>query len=432
MNGFYVPGSVSSSYVANKRNEEGSLAYEAAETQVGIEKQAALQQLEKNYSSTIENAYASYLAANRGIEGSQMGQGYKELYKQLYQNQLASNIANANIQLNEQRVSLAEQEAAAKQNIENQFRTEVGYLDRVQQSFADYFEYAKGLTKSTDSNAYYLNEEQMKQNIDTMYDVLNEIDPVDYLDAEGNMGMRYADFVKSQLKTTEADQAWYEWWISGGLNEFMNAPKSVKQWTPGEEVYDVVEVGEKRNEDTGELEGYSYNTIDELYDMLGKQGIKYSTKDIVDTTTDKAAWGKQITQTDFDGIKSTGETGEYIDKLIADANAGKIKVGQFVQFNFGDVNTKRDYIYVYIGDGKFARTDMPGDLSNFRNVQGTLDKFYVPDGYEIKKQLQGGTIKTTETVRINKDYSYKPKEDTSSENRLNFISILAEEQNKKK
>ena len=41
MNGFYVPGSISGSYVSNKRDENGSLVYESAASNVGMQAQAA-------------------------------------------------------------------------------------------------------------------------------------------------------------------------------------------------------------------------------------------------------------------------------------------------------------------------------------------------------------------------------------------------------
>lgn len=242
MNGFYVPDSVSSSYVANKRNEEGSLLYEQASSQVGIQKQAAIQQLEKNYASTIENAYASYLAANRGVQGSNMGQGYKELYNQLQKQQLAENIASAGSQFVQQAQSIEGQEAAAQQQIQQQFQQEVAYFDRVQKSFADYLTYVKSLTNAEGEG--YLDPYENKQTIDSMYNVLYEAEPLGsfdeagnqlgYFDESGKAGLRYEDWVRSQLKDTTEDTAFRQWMFSGGLNEFLAAPKSTKQWQTGE------------------------------------------------------------------------------------------------------------------------------------------------------------------------------------------------------
>lgn len=242
MSGFYVPGSVSSSYVANKRTDEGSLQYESATNQVGIQKQAAIQQLEKNYAQTVENAYASYLAANRGVQGSQMGQGYKELYKQLQLEQLQQNMLSAASTFSQNKQSIAEQEAEAQEQIQTQFQQEVAYFDRVQQSFANYFEYAKSLT-DTEGNSYF-DPYELNQSVDSMYNILASAQPIGSYDANGNyigyadedgrIGMTYSEWIANQIGTSEEDQAWYQWFLSGGLNEFMNAPKSTKQWKTGE------------------------------------------------------------------------------------------------------------------------------------------------------------------------------------------------------
>ena len=242
MNGFYVPGSVSSSYVANKRNEEDALIYETAASQVGIQKQAAIQQLEKDYAQTIENAYASYLAANRGLQGSQMGQGYKELYKQIQQQQLQENLAMTASEFNKQAVNIEQQEAQAQQQISAAFQKEVSYFDRLQQSMSDYFEYAKTLTDA-DGNSYF-DPYELNESVDSMYDILSKAQPVGSYDTEGNyigysdesgkMGMTYSQWIASQIGTSEEDTAWYQWFLGGGLNEFLNAPKKTRQWKEGE------------------------------------------------------------------------------------------------------------------------------------------------------------------------------------------------------
>lgn len=242
MNGFYVPGSVSGSYVANKRDEEGTLLYEGAANEIGIQKQAAIQQLEKNYAATVENAYASYLAANRGVQGSQMGQGYKELYKQIQQQQLQQNIASTTSEFNKQVMNVEAQEESAKQQIQERFQQEVSYFDRLQQSLGNYFEYVKTLTDA-DGNGYF-DPYELNQSVDSMYDILGTAQPIGQYDGEGNYigysdqdgkaGMTYSEWIANQMGTSDEDQAWYQWMISGGFNEFMNAPKSTRQWQPGE------------------------------------------------------------------------------------------------------------------------------------------------------------------------------------------------------
>lgn len=305
MNGFYVPGSVSSSYVANKRDEDGTLLYEGAANEIGIQKQAAIQQLEKNYAATVENAYASYLAANRGVQGSQMGQGYKELYKQIQQQQLQQNIASTASEFNKQVVNIEAQEESAKQQIQERFQQEVSYFDRLQQSLGNYFEYVKSLT-DTDGNGYF-DPYELNQSVDSMYDILGTAQPIGQYDAEGNYtgysdqdgkaGMTYSEWIANQMGTSEEDQAWYQWMISGGFNEFMNAPKSTRQWQPGE----LKAIREEEIALKEDLENYN---------KLGGKATDRVNKYIKDNP-DQA---DEIYANRFDGVWNT------IDKEIAGAN----------------------------------------------------------------------------------------------------------------
>ena len=225
MRGFYVPNSISSSYVANKRNEQGSLAYEALATKVGIEKQAALQDLSKQYASAIENAYASYLASQRSIAGSAMGQGYKEAYKAAQQQALIENIANTNMSAAQYRQELQASEEDAQQAIQEQFKAETANLDRVAKSASEYLDYLKTLT-GQDGVSTYLTPEQSEQTIDQLYDVVFAAQPQGYLDAEGNKGLTYLQWVNNNLKDTEADNAWAQWLFGlGGYQDFINATK---------------------------------------------------------------------------------------------------------------------------------------------------------------------------------------------------------------
>lgn len=305
MNGFYVPGSVSGSYVANKRDEEGTLLYEGAANEIGIQKQAAIQQLEKNYAATVENAYASYLAANRGVQGSQMGQGYKELYKQIQQQQLQQNIASTTSEFNKQVMNVEAQEESAKQQIQERFQQEVSYFDRLQQSLGNYFEYVKTLTDA-DGNGYF-DPYELNQSVDSMYDILGTAQPIGQYDGEGNYigysdqdgkaGMTYSEWIANQMGTSDEDQAWYQWMISGGFNEFMNAPKSTRQWQPGE----LKAIREEEIALKEDLENYN---------KLGGEATDRVNKYIKDNP-DKA---DEIYANRFDGVWST------IDKEIAGVN----------------------------------------------------------------------------------------------------------------
>ena len=80
-----------------------------AASEIGLNKQAAIQTLNKQYSTTINNAYTNYLAANRGVQGSNMGQGYKEAYIQKSQENLVANVAESNLNAAKVRADLAGQ-----------------------------------------------------------------------------------------------------------------------------------------------------------------------------------------------------------------------------------------------------------------------------------------------------------------------------------
>lgn len=232
MSGFYVPGTVSQSFVSNKRDEAGVPIYEGQLNQIGLQKQAAMQQLNEDYSQTIDNAYSAYLNANRGINASNMGQGYKEAYKQLQEQQMMNNVANASINLEEQRANLNAQELNAAQQIQQAYQTEVGYFDKLQQSLSDYYDYAKSLSyydEKTEQTLNYFTDEELKYDINSMYDLLFELQPQGYTDANGEQGKSFMQWVGSQLKDDDYNRAWYQWLLSTGYNEFKQAPKAQAQ-----------------------------------------------------------------------------------------------------------------------------------------------------------------------------------------------------------
>jgi hypothetical protein len=214
MKGFYVTGSRSGSYVANKRNEEGSFTYDTSINELGLQKQAALQELGKTYDATVNKAYASYLANQRTINTSAMGEGYKEAYKAAEEANLLSQIAEANVNATNVRAQLDTQEAKAQKEIAKQYETEVANLDRVARTMDEYLDYVKKL--SDDYGGTYLTAEQSGMNIDDLYEVLYTAQPRSLYDEEGNPGLSYSQWIHSQMKDTEADLAFERWLFSGG------------------------------------------------------------------------------------------------------------------------------------------------------------------------------------------------------------------------
>lgn len=230
--GFYVPGSKSSSYVASKRNEEGSYIYDAAAGEIGLQKQAALQDLEKSYASTVENAYASYLANQRAINTAAMGEGYKEAYLQKQQEQLSANIAEANLTAANARSQINQSAQEARTTLEKQFTTEAANLDRVAASMNNYLTYIKSLSgtdEKTKEALTYLSAEDSAKSIDELYETLYNAQPQSLTDEKGNAGLPYLQWAETQLKDTDADRDWYNWLAyQGGLDEFKAAVQRSK------------------------------------------------------------------------------------------------------------------------------------------------------------------------------------------------------------
>lgn len=216
--GYYVPTSMTKSYVESKRDEEGTLKYKGAEQELGIQKQTALQSLEKNYATTIENAYASYLANKRGINTSAMGQGYKEIYKQAQEQQLLADIAEANMNLANTRSEISANIAEAQKNIQAQEAQEVSNLNRVQGAMTQYLQYVKSLTGEGGETA--LSVEDQNKNIDELYETLFELSPKTLTDESGAQGLGFVDWVRTQLTGSDIDTAWGDWLFGGGLADF--------------------------------------------------------------------------------------------------------------------------------------------------------------------------------------------------------------------
>lgn len=217
----YVPSSMSKSYVESKRTPEGTRGYLQAEQELDIQKQSALQSLEKEYSSAIENAYASYLSNQRSIGLSKMGEGYKQLYRQMQEQELASNIAQTNLSTSKARQELGLQTEEAKSQLEQTKQAEISNLNRVQNTMQQYLDYVKSMQET--EGIQLLTEEQQNMYIDDLYETLYNL-PV-----TGTNVARYSDWIRSNLTGSKEDTAWGDWLYSGGLQDFMNAVKQTRQ-----------------------------------------------------------------------------------------------------------------------------------------------------------------------------------------------------------
>lgn len=226
--GYYVPGSVSDSFVANKKNEQGEYLYDSLGNSIGIQEQAALQQLNKDYSTVIENAYSQYLSSRQGVIGSMMGQGYKEAYlanqKQAYMQAIAENNANAaNV-----RQQLATQADQARASLQQMYMADVANYDRLDQAMAQYYDYLKTLTN--DDGGFYIERDDKGES--PLYggqyskEKIFEAGGIEgleadmakgYKDSGGIEGKTLSDWIKTNyLKGTDDDNNWWQWYLSEG------------------------------------------------------------------------------------------------------------------------------------------------------------------------------------------------------------------------
>lgn len=241
--GFYVPDTLSDSFVSSKRTQEGNYAYEEQKNKVGLMEQKALQDLGESYSTSINNAYASYLANQRAVLGSSMGQGFKEQYLQQKQQDLMTDIANANLSLAKARSEIEGEAESARTQIESQRLGEIEYLDRAIGSMENYMNYldtatavlkdeaGNDVTKTYLESATGLTPEEYRNfNVDEYYDLLLEAQPRDYSVGgdKNNPAMSYYEWMRTQMKDTQADRDFEKWFYgSGGYEELKDALATV-------------------------------------------------------------------------------------------------------------------------------------------------------------------------------------------------------------
>lgn len=231
--GFYVPGSLSSSYVQSKRNAQGSLDYDSQQNQIGIAKQAAIQDLQSQYESTIENAYASYLANQRNIAMSNMGQGYKAIYSDLAQQNMQQSIATDRASIQSAMTEVQQNAAIAKANVRANFETEVANLDRVANSFQQYRDYLSKLTRKDEKNKNksidLFTEEENALSTEDIYERLATEFSQRAKNYNNNdddtQGMSYVEWMSNMYSGSDNanDKEWYKWFLSGGYQDFMRS-----------------------------------------------------------------------------------------------------------------------------------------------------------------------------------------------------------------
>lgn len=292
--GFFVPSSRSSSYVLSKRNEEGSYKYDAQIGAVGMQKQAALQDLQKTYEATINKAYSSYLANQSAINNSQMGQGYKELYEQKEQENLLAQQAEAAMNVSQVKSQLLSQEQEALSVIQQQYATETANLDRVARSMSDYLGYIKSLEGGVD----YLSKLSGKTITDDtlaedLYESLYAAQPQQLTSKEDSdiKGMAYSEWLHNQMKDTEADRNFEQWLFSGGgWQDFQKATGLYKDETPEGKAYREIDEARREKVKIAEEERLKQQEEESKKTL---EGINNTVKSIADST--EFDWNDSVT-----------------------------------------------------------------------------------------------------------------------------------------
>ena len=359
--GFYSTRSPETgAYVAGKRTEEGTPVYEAASGALGMQKQAAIQNLEKNYATTIENAYASYLANQRGIETSAMGQGYKQAYLEAQDKALQQNIAQAGLSFAENKAAINQNIAEAQSSLQKQYETEVGYIDRVRDTMNNYLTYVKSLrgkVKSTDKTTSdeirALTTEEEAMTASDLYERLYNLSPKNLYDPEMGQGLSYYEWIGNQLKDTESDTAWRDWlFYSGGYQDFINAVKQRGKT-------DVYKQYEKSQEEKEQEKSYEESLNSEVRTGTKPPTVGYG------GGYELAKYGAEVKSTDGKAYTVTsrnildyGTITQSVNRLKGSYSQWS-KVKELENLKAGDVVTftnkqgTHQYTYMYIGDNKY-------------------------------------------------------------------------------
>lgn len=296
--GFYSTKSPETgAFVADKRTDTGLKMYDEASGEIGLQKQQALQNLRQSYASTIDNAYASYLASQRNINTSAMGEGYKQAYLAAQDQALQQQIAQTNLSAAQSAQEIANQSAEAQSKLQEAYDAEVTNIDKVGSSMSKYLEYVKSLRGRTkdgqpDDTVKAFTDYEEKLSVDDLYERLTNLNPKDLYYGD-EQGKSYAEWINSEIgenaNTTDAN--WRDWLLyGGGYQDFKDALakrgktqrysdyeyatnilNNINWEDMDKSLYNNTYGSDKlKTEMTNLLEGYNYNKTktDELYRNL--------------------------------------------------------------------------------------------------------------------------------------------------------------------
>lgn len=304
ISGFYMPASQSYGYTREQRDEQGSNLYDKAIINTGIEKQKALQNLQQNYDATINNAYASYLANQRSINESAMGEGYKNLYMQAQQQALQQQLSQVGQSVAETRQQLESSVSEQQDAINQQFTQNTANMDRIAASMNDYLSYVNSL-QDKDHNYIYKNTTQ-GLSAEQLYGTLTNLTPTD---AEG--GMKYTEWVRNNyLQDNTADNDWFNWLMSGGWNNWQNAVKQSKALKGYNIEDDLIHDTDK---ELNKVEKNAYNII-EKQKKKNKDTTPITKRDVSEKVQELASVKVKSTISNISKIDKFGKSVTYYEE----------------------------------------------------------------------------------------------------------------------
>lgn len=315
---------------------------------------------------------------------------------------------------------LNEEQLATLQNAANQYKT-----DKNNAYYTDLLSYANNGAYSADQlsqlgSTYGLDETQIKSLTDAAnkytadkqaanYNQLasNFAGSVDYLKSAKENGdiseTQYNQLVEMYQKTNYEQ---YSSDVTSGAADTAAIDRAFKNGEISQSQYNTLKSEWNKNVDTSDSffnyngSNLDYGSAKEVYEaVINNSWCDEATKKAITDTYYKAYGvdmakelrGSKVSNSanvvnindgysskqwgDYSGIdKSSDWQYTYAQKIVEDAKAGKIAVGQVVSMNVGSVWS--DYgNYVYVGNGVFVKYESKSPKN--------IDNVYIPDGYKI-------------------------------------------------
>jgi hypothetical protein len=224
--GYYVSSKFSENYVKNTKNEDGTYVYDTEVNKIGINTQRDLQQLNKQYNNTINNAYASNLLANRGIRSSNLGTGYKDAYIENLQNEVNQEVEATKFSVEDAKLNIFQSLNNNLGALAGMQQDEVNNMRRTAGSLEQYYKYLG--TINSYETGYYANENNgfkvgdeftFEDNYDKIFGTdKSKLDG--YYDEAGNPALALEDWLRQNSGDSDEDTAWLDWFYSKGMDQY--------------------------------------------------------------------------------------------------------------------------------------------------------------------------------------------------------------------